>query len=132
MSSLNQVNLIGRVGKEPDIYDKVTVFSMATSKKWTDKQGNLQQETEWHRCTCYGKLAEIAANYVKKGGQVAVTGSIKTSEYQKQDGQTARSMEIVVHNLILLGGGQSEQPATSRAVPRQAPVSELQDDDCPF
>lgn len=133
MSSLNQVNLIGRVGKDAEVYNNTTVFSLATSQSWIDKKGEQRKETEWHRCVCYGKLAEVAANYIKKGMQIFVTGSIKTNDYQNQKGENVRSIQIVVNNIVLLGSGSSTHASSASGKSHAAsPYKHPTDSDIPF
>lgn len=109
MSSLNQVNLIGRVGQDPEVKylpggDAVANVSLATSERWKDKAtGEQKESTEWHRLTFYGKLAEVVGNYVKKGSQIYVCGSNKTRKWQK-DGVDMYTTEVKVSQMTMLGG----------------------------
>jgi single-strand DNA-binding protein len=88
---------------------------MATSENWTDKQGEKQQRTEWHRIVAFGKQAEILEKYLGKGSQVYIEGRLQTRQYDKE-GQTHYSTEIVVLGFQFLGGGQrqEQQPATQQ------------------
>lgn len=105
---MNQVILIGRAGKDAELRytaggTAVASFSLATTKKFRDKNGELKEKTAWHNIVCWGKTAETAAEFVCKGKQVAIRGEIDYSDYEK-DGQKHYKTEIVVEDLELLGG----------------------------
>ena len=149
MASVNKVILIGNLGKDPETRylpsgDAVTNINIATSEKWKDKSGETQEHTEWHRVAFFGKTAEIAGEYLKKGSPVYVEGRIRTRKWQDKEGQDRYSTEIVADRMQLLGGrgGGAEpmarEPATataggggSKSAPRKGTVEEL-DDDIPF
>ena len=108
---VNKVILVGNLGADPDARympsgGAVTTISVATSEQWTDKATNQKQErTEWHRVTLFNRLGEIAAEYLKKGSQVYIEGSIRTEKYQdKQTGQDRYSTQIIARDMQLLGG----------------------------
>ena len=115
MASVNKVILIGNLGADPETRylpsgDAVTNIRIATSEKWKDKSGEQQEHTEWHRIAFFGKLAEIAGEYLKKGSPVYVEGRIRTRKWQdKESGQDKYSSEIVADRMQLLGsrGGGS-------------------------
>ena len=139
--SLNKIQLIGRLGKDPDIRvtqggAKVASFTIATDEKWKDKQGNWQEHTEWTKCTFFGPLADIVEKYVSKGKRVYVEGSIRTDKWTDKDGQDRYTTEIRGRDLILLDGGNGGQqggPAPGMySDPQQSGSPELQDDDIPF
>lgn len=119
MSSLNKVMIIGRLGKDPEVRytasgTAIAKLSVATSEKWTDQQGQKQERTEWHRISMFGKLAEIASQYLKKGSLVYVEGRLQTSEYQDQQGIKRWSTEIVANSMQMLPSGSNNgngQPA---------------------
>jgi single-strand DNA-binding protein len=127
MASVNKVILIGNLGRDPETRylpsgDAVTNISIATSEKWKDKGGEQQEHTEWHRIAFFGKLAEIAGEYLKKGSPVYVEGRIRTRKWQdKESGQDRYSTEIVADRMQLLGsrGGGAEpmsrEPAAAAA-----------------
>ena len=101
--------IIGNVGKDPETRDlpggdKVTNFSVAVSRKWTDKAGQKHEETTWFRVACYRGLAEIAQQYVRKGGQVMVSGRISARAYVDNNNQPAVSLDLNADQLQLLGG----------------------------
>ena len=119
MASVNKVILIGNLGRDPETRylpsgDAVTNISVATSEKWKDKSGEQQEHTEWHRIAFFGKLAEIAGEYLKKGSPVYVEGRIRTRKWQdKESGQDRYSTEIVADRMQLLGGrGGGTEPMT--------------------
>ena len=109
MASVNKVILIGNLGADPETRylpsgDAVTNIRIATSEKWKDKSGEQQEHTEWHRIAFFGKLAEIAGEYLKKGSPVYVEGRIRTRKWQdKESGQDKYSTEIVADRMQLLG-----------------------------
>jgi single-strand DNA-binding protein len=123
MSSLNNCQFIGRLGKDPEVKavggSTVANFSIACDEKWKDKNGVAQQRCEWVRIAAWGKLAELCGEYLRKGRQVYVSGRMSTREYEK-DGQKRYSTEIVADKVVFLGskgdGGQqhdSEREAGS-------------------
>ncbi len=128
---INKAILIGNLGRDPETRHtsggaQVTSFSIATTEAWTDKAtGEKKENTEWHRVTTFGKLAEVAGEYLKKGSAVYVEGRIKTSKYEK-DGQTHYSTEIVASDMQMLGGA-AERPARALE-PMQAPDADFDDD----
>ena len=98
---VNKVILIGNLGADPDTKampsgDSVTNLSVATSETWKDKSGQQQERTEWHRVVMFGKLADIAAQYLRKGSKVYIEGKLRTRKWQGQDGQDRYSTEVVV------------------------------------
>jgi single-strand DNA-binding protein len=120
MASVNKVILIGNCGKDPETRylpsgDAVTNVSIATSEKWKDKSGEQQEHTEWHRLAFFGKLAEIAGEYLKKGSPVYVEGRIKTQKWQDKDGNDRSSVQITVDRMQLLGGKQSGEDKPANA-----------------
>ena len=154
MASVNKVILIGNLGADPETRylpsgDAVTNIRIATSEKWKDKSGEQQEHTEWHRIAFFGKLAEIAGEYLKKGSPVYVEGRIRTRKWQdKESGQDKYSTEIVADRMQLLGsrGGGAEpmnrdrEPAAAAAggggKPQQGKKGggafDQMDDDIPF
>lgn len=131
---INKVILVGNLGNDPDVkYTQsgmaITRISLATTSVRKDKDGNQQERTEWHRVVFFGRLAEIAGEYLRKGSQVYVEGSLRTRKWQGQDGQDRYTTEIVVDingNMQLLGGrpsGDDSQRAPREPMqrPQQAP-----------
>ncbi len=137
--SLNKVQLIGNLGKDPELkYTPsgvaVATFSIATSESWKDQEGNQQEKTEWHNIVAWRKLAEICGEYLKKGKKVYIEGKLQTRNYEK-DGIKRYVTEIVADQLIMLdGGGGTGKGASASSVSEAAPmVSEApKDDDLPF
>jgi len=117
---INKVILVGNLGKDPDTRympsgAAVTNIRIATSESWKDKQtGEQQERTEWHRVVFFGRLAEIAAEYLRKGSQVYVEGSLRTRKWQGQDGQDRYTTEIVADEMQMLGGRGGEMGGSSR------------------
>jgi single-strand DNA-binding protein len=113
--SLNRVQLIGNLGKDPDVRStstgsRVANFTLATSRTWNAASGERQEKTEWHNCVAWnakagGGLADVVERYCKKGKQVYVEGELEYRQYQDKEGQTRYVTEIRVRELILLGGG---------------------------
>jgi single-strand DNA-binding protein len=123
MAGLNKVQLIGRLGKDPEIRNldngvKVANVSIATSEQWKDKTtGQKKEVTEWHNLVLWRGLADVAEKYLKKGNQVFVEGKIRTRSWEK-DGIKRYTTEIFVDDLIMLGGApsggqRSEQPQSA-------------------
>ncbi len=107
MRSLNKVQLIGRLGKDPEIqrFDNggiIAKFPLATSESYKDKMGNLVENTEWHNVVAWRRLAEIAESYIKKGSSVYIEGKIKTRSWEDSNGNKRYMTEIVADNFIML------------------------------
>ncbi len=147
MPSVNQVNLLGNCGRDPETRymtdgSAVTNVSIATSRKWKNKSGEMQEETEWHRLSFFGRLAEIAGEYLSKGDPVFVTGRLRTRKWEDKDGNERSTTEIVVENMQLLGGrkgggsGDDERPRESSRGAKSEPKERSRqadfDDDIPF
>jgi single-strand DNA-binding protein len=148
MASVNRVILIGNLGADPETRylpsgDAVTNIRIATTDTWKDKSGEKQEHTEWHRVAFFGKLAEIAGEYLKKGSPVYVEGRIRTRKWQDKEGQERYSTEIVADRMQLLGarGGGAEstsrEPAAAMAGTAKGPAKkgggfDEMDDDIPF
>jgi len=111
MASVNKVIIIGNLGRDPETRympdgGAITNISVATTDKWKDKNGEMQEKTEWHRVAFFGKLAEIAGEYLKKGSQVYVEGRLQTRKWQDKDGQDKYTTEIVANQMQMLGSRQ--------------------------
>jgi single-strand DNA-binding protein len=115
--SVNKVILVGRLGQNPEVKytpsgAAVANFSVATNESWTDKSGQKQERTEWHRVVVWGKLAELCQQYLTKGRQCYVEGRLQTRQWQDKDGQTKYTTEINATTVQFLGGGATaERPA---------------------
>jgi len=111
---VNKVILIGNLGADPETRytssgTAITSLRIATSEQWTDKQsGERQERTEWHRVKLFGKLAEIAGEYLKKGRQVYIEGSLRTDKYTDKDGIERFSTDIVANDMQMIGGAGGE------------------------
>ena len=135
---VNKVILLGNVGTDPESKQipsgAVINFSLATSESWKDKNsGEQKEQTEWHRVVIFGKLAEIAGQYVKKGSKLYIEGSLRTRSWE-QDGQKRYATEIVANEMQMLDGkpeGQqaAQKPQTSGHNVRNAPAAFPMDDD---
>ena len=106
---VNKVILVGNLGSDPEVRympngNAVANLNLATSESWKDQQGQLQERTEWHRLVMYRRLAEIAAEYLKKGAQIYVEGKLQTRKWQDQQGQDRYTTEILVDQMQMLGG----------------------------
>ena len=149
MASINKVILIGNLGRDPETRflpsgNAVANVSIATTDTWKDKaSGEKKEVTEWHRVVFFGRLAEIAGEYLKKGSQVYVEGRLQTRKYEK-DGQDHYSTEIIADTMKMLGsrGGMGagepretrEPSGAGEAKPAKKPAGQFQDldDDIPF
>jgi len=156
MRALNHVQLIGRLGADPEVRytqsgDAVATLSIATNEAWTDKAtGELKEQTEWHRCVLWRRLAEIAREYLAKGSRLYIAGSLKTRKWQDATGADRYTTEIQVRDLLMLDGQQGQagpgrpqqspgngrrtsmQPDHDAAFRAQAPAGDGFDDDIPF
>ena len=142
---LNKVILIGNLGKDPEVRSlpsgqPVATWTMATSRRWRDKNRQKQEQTEWHQIVCFGKQAEIAGQYLQKGKQICVEGRIQTRSWDDRNtGEKKYRTEIVCDNFQMLGqrGGDFEAPGAG-AAPSAGPsydeggVGEVEEDDIPF
>ena len=147
---VNKVILIGNLGKDPETRympsgKPITSFSIATTEGWTDRQtGDKQERTEWHNIVLFDKLAEIAAEYLRKGSQVYIEGSLRTRKWQDKEGKDRYTTEIVAREMQMLGGRSAPAGGYSSGEPRgsapggaardREPVADDQefDDDIPF
>ena len=153
---VNKVMLIGNLGVDPEVrYSPsgaaVTNIRIATSESWKDRQtGEMQERTEWHRIVFFGKLAEIAGEYLRKGSKVYVEGRLQTRKWQGQDGQDRYTTEVVANEMQMLdgrggsggmgesgGGGnrpqqQGSAPQRKEAATQSEPPMDDFDDDIPF
>ncbi|MFO1316684.1 MAG: single-stranded DNA-binding protein [Burkholderiales bacterium] len=111
MASVNKVILLGNLGRDPETRyttggDAVTNLRIATSEQWKDKSGEKQERTEWHTVVLFGRTAEIAAEYLKKGRSVYIEGRLQTRKYTDKEGVEKYSTEIVADRMQLIGGGR--------------------------
>ncbi|HEX7054813.1 MAG TPA: single-stranded DNA-binding protein [Burkholderiales bacterium] len=153
MASVNKVILVGNLGADPETKylpsgDAVTNIRLATTDRWKDKaSGEMREATEWHRIAFFGRLAEIAGEYLRKGSQVYIEGRIRTRKWQDKEGQDRYSTEIVADVMQMLGSragaGEPREPrgeaagakaAEAKAAPAKKPAGKFDDmeDDIPF
>lgn len=158
MASVNKVIILGNLGRDPETRympsgDAMTTISVATTDTWKDKTtGEKKDTTEWHRVTFFGRLAEIAGQYLKKGSPVYVEGSLRTRKYVDKDGIEKYATDIRADSMQMLGNrtnstgmdsGYDAPPAMHNSAPQQAPAqqpaaravpsfSTMEDDDIPF
>ena len=114
MASLNRVMLIGNLGKDPEIRytgsgTAVASFSLATSEKFKNKAGEWEERTEWHNSTFWGRLAEVAGEYLAKGRTIYIEGRLQTRKWQDKDGRDRYTTEIVGEKMLMLGGGSGNR-----------------------
>tara|TARA_Y100000739_G_scaffold161993_1_gene140206 strand:- start:18 stop:464 length:447 start_codon:yes stop_codon:yes gene_type:complete len=144
--TVNKVTLIGRLGQDPEIRfsgegNAVASFSVATNESWKGKDGEIQERTEWTKCTVFGATAEkYIQPYVKKGTLVYIEGSLKTDKWQDKDGNDRYSTGVVANNyggVQILGGGGEADAGSSSDMNQERPQTEnlsqeVEDDDLPF
>lgn len=136
MASLNKVMVIGNLGKDPETRDAggnpVANFFIAASEKWKDKNGEMQEKTEWIRVAAFGKLAEICSKYLKKGSQVYVEGRLQTRKWQDKDGKDQYMTEVVANSMQMLGsrigGGEDSKPAPAKPASKGGKFDDFEDD----
>ena len=146
MASVNKVILVGNLGKDPEVRylpsgSAVANVTIATSSKYKNQAGEMVEETEWHRVTFFGKLAEVVGQYLKKGRSIYVEGRIKTRKYTDKDGVEKYATDIIADSMQMLGDrrdgddGQQSQRPESRQAPKpgaQGSGFEDMDSDLPF
>ena len=127
---LNRIEIIGHLGRDPEVRylpsgAAVCNFTVATTEKWKNKDtGEAMEETEWHRVSCFDKLADICGQYLVKGSLVYVSGKLKSRKYTDKDGAEKTSVEITCNEMKMLGGrpqqdGQQQAPQQRQAAPQQ-------------
>ena len=134
MSSVNKVIVIGNLGKDPEVRylasgDAVVNITVATTESWKDKSsGQKKEETEWHRISMFGKTAEIAGQYLKKGAQVYIEGKFQTKKWTDKEGIERYTTEIRCDRMQMLGKAkEAQEPDSPRQAKEEAPL-----DDIPF
>ena len=131
-SSVNKVIIVGNLGQDPEARftpqgTAVTNLSIATNESWKNQEGQTQDRTEWHRVVMYGKMAETASEYMRKGSMVYVEGRLRTKEWEDQNQNKRKSTEIMCDNFTMLGRRSDNQPSQNNKL---EPTTE--DDDLPF
>lgn len=147
---LNRATIIGRLTRDPELRSlpsgkSVASFSVATNRQWTDAAGQKQKQVEYHNIVAWGRLAETASQYLKKGSQIYVEGHIQTREWTSQDGTKKNRTEIVCDNFIMLGSRpvglsaegspKADAPAYAEATsgkPQEVVEEEIKVEDIPF
>ncbi len=137
--SVNKVILLGRLGQDPELKytpggAPVCNFSLATTEAWTDKQGQKQEKTEWHRVVVWGKLAELCNQYLAKGRQAFLEGRLQTRSWDDKDGNKRYTTEILANTVQFIGGATANNNANAGAgnqtvdtsYAQQAPAQEYQ------
>src|SRR5690349_19378109 len=153
MASVNKVILIGNLGRDPEVRympsgDAVATLNLATTEKWKDKNGEAQEQTEWHRVSFFGRQAEICGEYLRKGSSIYVEGRLQTRKYTDKEGVERYSTEIRGDRMQMLGGRSGSarfdnstrepEPATAPSVagkpagPKKSGGFDDLDDDIPF
>lgn len=147
MRGVNKVILVGNLGADPDTRympngKAVSNIRIATSQTWKDRQtGDQQERTEWHSVVLYDKLGEIAAEYLRKGSQVYIEGSLRTRKWQDKEGKDRYTTEVIAREMQMLGsrGGAGSNAPTQQAPQSQSsgsddlpPPDDAFDDDIPF
>ncbi len=136
--SVNRVILVGRLGRDPETRytssgQAVCNFTLATNEVYRNRTGERQERTEWHRIVIWGKLAETAQQYLKKGSLVYIEGRIQTRQWDDRDGNKRTSTEIVANTFRMLGGrGEGVAELEPSAPEAEAPEPEISDEDLPF
>ena len=131
-SSVNKVIIVGNLGQDPEARftpqgTAVTNLSIATNESWKNQEGQIQDRTEWHRVVLYGKMAETASQYMKKGSMVYVEGRLRTKEWEDQNQNKRKTTEIMCDNFTMLGRKGDIAPRSTNE-----PMASTDDDDLPF
>lgn len=146
---LNRVMLIGRLTQDPEVRttpngQSVATIRVVTNRAWTDQQGTKQERAEFHSCVLWGKLADIAGQYLTKGQRIYVEGRVETRDWTGQDGVKRYRTEVIVENMIMLGGPRGGSSSSeghrdsapiyepSRPAPQEPEEEEIKVEDIPF
>jgi len=139
--SVNKVILIGNLGKDPELRytpggKAVASFSLATSERWTNQEGQKQENTTWHNIVAWGKQAEVMKEYLAKGRQVYIEGRISNRSYDDKEGNKKYISEVVVQNFTFLGSRDAGNKGAPSPAPEEAAAHETAppdaEDDLPF
>jgi single-strand DNA-binding protein len=127
--SLNKVLLLGNIGRDPEIRytasgKAVATFTMATSQRWRDQDGNDQERTDWHRVVAWGRLGEICGEYLSKGKQVFIEGRLQSRDWEDKDGHKRTTVEVIANDMIMLGGGGYSQSRDSDELTAKQPAGQ--------
>ena len=134
---VNKVIIVGNLGRDPEVRftpsgRAVARFSVATTERWVDPQGQRQERTEWHNVVVWGKQAETCGQYLSKGRQVYVEGSLRTRSYDDRDGNKRYVTEIVARDVRFLGGARVPEQAGFTPPPGEEAIPPEPEDDVPF
>jgi single-strand DNA-binding protein len=139
MAGVNKVILIGNLGRDPETRytaggTPVANFTLATTERWSDaSSGERKEKTEWHRIVVWGKQAEIAGEYLKKGRQVYIEGSLQTREWTDREGNKRHTTEVRAQRFQMLGRpGEAAAPVAEESTTAAEPDAEFAEDDIPF
>ena len=139
MASVNKVILVGNLGADPEIRyapsgTSVANFSLATKDQWTNKEGEKEEKTEWHRIVAFGRLGEICGEYLHKGKQVYIEGKLQTKAWEDREGVKRYTTEVIANTMQMLGPKGNEGGTAGRmneSPPIEEPLS-IPDDEIPF
>jgi len=137
MASVNKVILIGNLGRDPEVkYTQsgtaVANLSVATNEVWTDKAGQKQEKTEWHRVVVWGKQAQVLAEYMSKGKQVYVEGSLQTRSWDDRDGNKRTTTEIRANRILMMGRAEGARSEPEGPGPEVEMAPDATDEEVPF
>ena len=142
MFGINKVTLIGNLGADPEVrktasQQTVTQFSLATSESWTNKEGERQEKTEWHRIVVWGKLAETCAKHLAKGRQVFIEGRLQTRSWETEQGQKRFTTEVIANQVLFLGRspqsmGKEDTAAEDMSYKKEPAFTDKSAEDLPF
>lgn len=139
MASVNKVILLGNLGKDPKIYKSeasgtsMALISVATSRKYKGKDGNLVEQTEWHNVTAYGRQAEIINDYMRKGSSIYLEGRLQTREFTDKQGEKRWSTSVIVENFQMIGRPGKDSAANPPPQNRtQSATAATDDEEVPF
>jgi len=141
--SVNKVILVGRLGKDPDVRytsegTPVADFSLATDETFTDRAGDKQTHTQWHRVVAWKRLAEICGEHLQKGRQVYIEGSLRSRKWQDREGGERTSFEVVANRMVMLGAKAEKASASNgadgsgHAAEKSTAETEIRDEEIPF
>lgn len=133
MASLNQLQIIGYLGKDPQLRatpagDPIVALSVATNDKHKDLSGKMVERTEWHRIIFFGRQAEVCAQYLKRGSEVFIQGRLRTRDYTDRDGQARRVVEVLGDKMLMLGAARVHPSEAGSAPSSGGPSADLADD----
>ena len=137
--SVNKAIIVGRLGKDPEIKylesgSAIANFSVATDRKWKNKQGEKQEETEWHRCVSFGRTAEVCGEYLHKGSLVYIEGRLQTRDWEDKDGNKRYTTQVNVRQFQFLDkkGDTQQDSVRNQQMNIQTNNGDLIEDDIPF